>query len=220
MVSADPARTPTFVWFARPDYFLYAAAANCSSPCVQEQFGFAYNHGDITPDITTTWLGLVGPGVQNLGVDSSTWSDHTDVRPTALALVGLKDDYAHDGRALIEDFQGWAVPAAMRNGRGLLLQMAQVYKQIDAPVGQLGMASLAISTRALESNAPNDASYTALENQLTAINTQRDGLAAQMSAALEGATFDNQAIDKNQAKALIRQGQALLAQVEGLANSK
>ena len=45
---------------------------------VQEQFGFAYNHGTLAPDITTTWLGMVGPGIQNLGVDSATWSDHTD----------------------------------------------------------------------------------------------------------------------------------------------
>jgi hypothetical protein len=219
MVTADPARTPTFVWFAKPDYFLFAAAPNCSSPCVQEEFGFAYNHGNISPDVTTTWLGLVGPGVQNLGVDSSTWSDHTDVRPTVLALLGLKDDYTHDGRALIEDFEGWAVPAAMRNGRGLLLQMAQVYKQIDAPIGRLGLASLAVSTRALQSNAPNDATYAALENQLMAINATRDGLAAQMMAALEGAEFNHRPIDKNQVKQLIHQGQALLDEVDSLASA-
>ena len=219
MVSADPARTPTFVWFAKPDYFMYAAAPNCNSPCVQEEYGFAYNHGDVTPDITTTWLGLVGPGVQNLGVDSTTWSDHTDVRPTVLALLGLQDDYAHDGRVLIEDFDGWAVPAAMRNGRGLLLQMAQVYKQIDAPVGRLGLASLAVSTRALASDSPNDATYAALEDRLTSINAQRDSLAAQMITVLEGAEFNNQPIDKNQVKQLIDQGQALLAQVEGLAGA-
>jgi hypothetical protein len=219
MVTADPARTPTFVWFAKPDYFLFAGAPNCNSPCVQEQFGFAYNHGDVGADITTTWLGLVGPGVQNLGVDSATWSDHTDVRPTVLALTGLQDDYGHDGRALIEEFDGWAVPAAMRNGRGLLLQMAQVYKQIDAPVGHLGMASLAVSTRALASNDPNDSTYTNLENQLISINGTRDNLAAQMIAVLEGAEFNKQPIDKNQVKQLIEQGQALLAQVDALAGA-
>ena len=219
MVSAVPARTPTFVWFAKPDYFMYAAAPNCNSPCVQEEYGFAYNHGTLAPDVTTTWLGLVGPGVQNLGVDSTTWSDHTDVRPTVLALLGLQDDYAHDGRVLIEDFDGWAVPAAMRNGRGLLLQMAQAYKQIDAPVGRLGLASLAVSTRALASDSPTDATYANLEDQLISINAQRDSLAAQMITVLEGAEFNNQPIDKNQVKQLIDQGQALLAQVEGLAGA-
>jgi hypothetical protein len=220
MITADPARTPTFVWFAKPDYFFFAGAPNCSSPCVQEQFGFAWNHGDLAPEVTTTWLGLVGPGVQNLGVDSTTWSDHTDVRPTVLALTGLTDDYAHDGRALIEEFDGWAVPAAMRNGRGLLLQMAQLYKQINAPVGHLGLASLDVSTRALASDSPGDATYAALESQLSSINTQRDALAAQMIAVLENAEFNSQQIDKAQVRSLIAKADALLAKVDALAASQ
>jgi hypothetical protein len=217
MITADPARTPTFTWFAKPDYFVFAGAPNCNAPCVQEQFGFAWNHGDVTPDITTTWLGMAGPGVQELGLDNSTWSDHTDVRPTILALVGLKDDYGHDGRVLFEDLEGWAVPAALRNGRGLAMQLAQMYKQINAPVGQLGLASLDISTRALESNDLNDATYTNLENQLISITNQRDAIAAQMIGVLEGAEFNNQQIDKGPVRQLIDQGQALLNQVNGLA---
>lgn len=217
MVTADPARTQTFTWFAEPDYFFFAGAPNCSSPCVQEQFGFAWNHGDVTSQITTTWLGMVGPGVQQLGVDPLTWSDHTDVRPTTMALVGLQDDYSHDGRVLFEDLEGWAVPAALRNGRGLALQMAQLYKQINAPVGQLGLDSLEVSTQALESNDPLDATYTNLENQLIAINSQRDTIASSMIAMLENAEFSNQEIDKAQAKQLIRQAQALLDQVGSLA---
>jgi hypothetical protein len=220
MLTADPARTPTFVWFARPDYFFFAGAPNCNSPCVQEQFGFAYNHGDLSPDVTTTWLGLVGPGVQNLGVDSTTWSDHTDVRPTMLALLGLKDDYPHDGRALIEEFAGWAVPAAMRNGRGLLLQLAQVYKQIDAPVGHLGLATLDVSTRALASDSPGDATYATLESQLSSINNQRNDLAGTMIGVLEDAEFNGKQIDKSQVRQLIAQGQALLGQVDHLASAQ
>ena len=34
MVNADPASTPTFTMFAKPDYFLSTGAANCNSPCV------------------------------------------------------------------------------------------------------------------------------------------------------------------------------------------
>jgi hypothetical protein len=217
MVTADPARTPTFTWFAKPDYFLYAGAPNCNSPCVQEQFGFAWNHGTVSPDITKTWLGMVGPGVQVLGRDDSTWSDHTDVRPTILALAGLQDDYSHDGRVLFEDLAGWAVPRALWNGRGLAMQMAQVYKQINAPVGQLGLASLDISTRALASTDPG--TYTELENQLISINSQRDSIAAQMIGMLEGAEFSNQQIDKDAARQLINQGQALLDQVTVLATA-
>ena len=32
--------------------------------CVNIQPGFAYNHGGYQPEITTLWLGLVGPGVK------------------------------------------------------------------------------------------------------------------------------------------------------------
>jgi hypothetical protein len=45
---------------------------------------------------------MVGPGVQRLGRDDAVFSDHTDVRPTMLALLGLKDSYVHDGRVLSE----------------------------------------------------------------------------------------------------------------------
>ena len=34
MVNADPARTPTFAMFAKPDYFLSAGSATCSGTCV------------------------------------------------------------------------------------------------------------------------------------------------------------------------------------------
>jgi len=51
---------------------------------------FAWNHGDIQDEIATTWVGYVGQGVEDSGIDRRTWSDHTDVRPTILALVGLR----------------------------------------------------------------------------------------------------------------------------------
>jgi len=110
MVTADSARTPTFTLFADPNYFLFAGAKNCNAPCVTEQPGFAWSHGDVQSDITVTWLGMVGPGVKHLGATGDVWSDHTDVRPTMLSLLGLQDDYAHDGRALFEvmyDCSAW-----------------------------------------------------------------------------------------------------------------
>jgi hypothetical protein len=216
MVTADPARTPTFTMFADPNYFLFAGAPNCTSPCVTEQPGFAWNHGDVNPDITTTWLGMVGPGVDQAGVNSAIWSDHTDIRPTMMMLLGLKDDYSHDGRALFEALDGYAVPATLRKSGNVALQLAQVYKQIDACVGQLGLKTLAVSTRALESNASGDSTYTQLENQLISINNQRDALAAQMIALLEAAEFNNQPINQQQAQQLISQGNALLNKVNAM----
>ena len=214
MITADPARTPTLTMFADPNYFLFAGAPNCSTPCVTQQAGFAWNHGDVSPDINTTWLGIVGPGIRAQGVNSSVWSDHTDIRPTMMELLGLKDDYSHDGRVLFEVMKDSALPEVIRQNRALFTQLAQVYKQIDACVGQLGLATLAVSTKALESgSSSDDSTYTKLENQLISINNQRDALAAQMIALLEGSEFNGQPFSDHQTQQLIAQGQALLKSV-------
>ena len=71
--------TPTFVMFADPDYFFLT----CGPDAVEDP-GFAWNHGGVAPEI--------GPCVKAQGVDDDTWSDHTDIRPTMLVLLGLRDD--------------------------------------------------------------------------------------------------------------------------------
>ncbi|HEY6410503.1 MAG TPA: hypothetical protein VIY29_23890, partial [Ktedonobacteraceae bacterium] len=216
MVTADPARTPTFTMFANPDYYLETGAANCSTPCIAEKADHAWNHGDVSPDINTTWLGMVGPGVQKLGVNSTVWSDHADIRPTMLTLLGLKDDYTDSGRALFEVLVDAALPPSLVTSRQTLTTLAQVYKEINAPVGQLGLDSLRVSTKALESSDAGDSTYTDLENKLVLVTTQRDDLASKMIGMLEQAEFNNQAIDEQQAKQLIDQGNALLQQVHGM----
>jgi hypothetical protein len=215
MITSDPARTPTFTWFAQPDYFMFTGAPNCTSPCVAEEAGFAWNHGDVTPDITTTWLGMVGPGVANQGVDNTTWSDETDIRPTMMMLLGLPDDYSHDGRALTEDLTGWAIPAAAKKN-GTFRSLAAAYKQIDATVGPFGLATLATSTNALESgSATDDSTYTKLEDQLVTLGERRNALSAQMIALLEGAEFNGTPITHQQARPLEAQAQQLLADAGG-----
>ena len=209
MVTADPARTPTFTYFARPEYFLFAAAPNCASPCITQNPGFAWNHGDFQPEIVNTWLGLVGPGVRHLGVTSKIWSDHTDIRPTLLALTGLRDDYASDGRVLVEALKGDGLAESLAENRDLFVKLAQVYKQINAPVGQLGLTTLARSTQALQGNG---ATYATIENELVALNAQRDSIAGKMIAMLNAAAFDGKAINERQARRLIQQGENLLGQ--------
>src|SRR5712691_7464338 len=170
MITADPARTPTFTMFADPNYFLNTGPVPCSPPippppspppppCVFENPGFAWNPGDVQSDIVKTWLGMVGPGVDQTGVDSTTWSDHTDIRPTIMTLVGLKDDYSHDGRVLVEDLTGYAQPSAVKKSTSFVA-LSQMYKQLDACVGQFGLMTLDISRRALESNTSGDTTYT------------------------------------------------------------
>jgi len=210
MLTADPARTPTLTVFADPNYFLFAGAPNCSSPCVTELPSFAWNHGDVQSDISITWLGMVGPGVQGRGVDRKTWSDHTDIRPTMMLLLGLQDDYAHDGRALVEDLRDNALPIAVRRSALAFTLLAAEYKQITAPVGKLGLASLTVSTAALAGDEPT---YDKLENRLIAINSQRDALAAKMIKQLEDAEFNHKPVDLLSALQLVFEAELLLHRV-------
>ncbi len=217
MVTADPQRTPTLVMFAHPDYFLSAPAPNCSSPCVfipsPSNFTFAWNHGGIQPEIATTWLGIVGPGVVNHGQDDETWADHTDLRPTMLSLLGLQDSYIHDGRVLIETIDEDALPVGLRRHEDTLRELGDTYKQINAPFGQLGADGLRISTAALASNAASDATYTALGDKLGSWTDKRDKVATQMRAMLNGAAFHGKPINEAIARHLIHQAKALLDEV-------
>src|SRR5581483_10103384 len=97
------------------------------------------------------------------------------------------------------------------------IDLGHIYKQINAPVGALGLASLKISTAALASNAAHDSTYTSLESALSAITARRDELARRMSTLMEQAEFYGQPIDVAVAERLIAQGNALLAQVIVLA---
>ena len=70
MVNADPARTPTFAVFAKPDYFLTPGSATCpAAGCVTQNTGFAWDHGAYAAEINTDFAGFVGPGVKHLGLD-------------------------------------------------------------------------------------------------------------------------------------------------------
>jgi hypothetical protein len=212
MITGDPQRTPNFIMFGNPDYFFQTFG----SPAVVENPGFAWNHGGVDPKINRTWLGLVGPGVRRGGVDSLTWSDHTDIRPTVLALAGLTDDYAHDGRTLVEELRSDALPSAVRGDGGAAFRLlAAAYKQINAPVGVFGLKTLEVSTAAL---AGDDATYAKLEAQIAAITTKRDALAAQMIQKLEAAAFQGQSLDVFSTALLVAQAQALLVEVSTLGN--
>jgi hypothetical protein len=215
VTQADPARTPTFTFFGDPNFFFVSSGS--TTPSVGT--GFAWNHGDIQPEIARTFIAIAGPGVSNLGVTDSFFSDHVDVRPTIMFLAGLTDDYQHDGRVLMELIRPNALSGDMHAHHDTLLQLGQAYKQINAPFGPLAMSTLAISTRALQSTSMNDSTYTQLEAQIAAWTVQRDSIASQMKALLEGAEFGGEAISEKQAKSLISQAQSLLDQASSVAGS-
>ena len=134
-------------------------------PRVTQNTGFAWDHGDYAAEINTNYVGLVGPGVTNLGVDGrrpptartppgrtaasrcrpaenpGTWVDETDIRPTLMYLTGLTDDYIHDGRVISEILASpdSALGAPGVASLGSLLQAAQLQRR---PVRQLHPAGL------------------------------------------------------------------------------
>jgi hypothetical protein len=155
--------------------------------------------------------------VAHAGVDGAIWSDQTDIQPTMMALLGLRDDYTPDGVVLGDVIESTALPPAMLSNYPTLDELAGVYTQLEAAVGQFGLATLTASTRALASNSPRDATYTAIENKLTSLGAARDALATQMQTLLMGAEFGGQPVSAATAESLISKGQALLAQAGALA---
>jgi hypothetical protein len=154
---------------------------------------------------------MVGPGVLQRGTLGEIFSDHTDIRPTILTLAGLKDDYKHDGRVLFEVLADQATPRALRAHRDTLSDLADAYKQINAPLGDLGLNTLTgISTTALKGS---DATYTLLETKIKDITAKRNEIAGKMIDMLENAAFKDQAINEAKAKRLIDQAFDLLDSV-------
>lgn len=216
-VGPDAARTPTFTAFSGEDEFVTSGAQNCTRACVFTSSGFAWNHGGLFPDMDTIWLGLVGPGVRHEAVDSHTWADQTDVRPTVMALTGLHDDYQVDGRVLVGDLKPGALPKSLRDNGGVVSALGSVYKQIEAVDGRFGMATLTASTRGIASgSATDDAAYTATEARLSTLEQQRDRIASAIQHVLLGAEFGNDPVGPS-AFALIVRADELLAEADHLA---
>jgi hypothetical protein len=211
--SGDPARNANFVYFADPNYFLTDFPASTCLTCINP--AFAWNHGDIQPEIANTWLGFVGPGVRSSG-DGTVWTDHADVRPTMLQLLGLRDGHLSDGRVVTQALAPAAISAGLTTNQVTVEALGDAYKQINAPFGAFGASALTSSTRALVGGDPT---YTAVESSIADLVARRDALAAQIRAAIDAAAFTDQAIDVTQAQIWIMQAQVLMADAAALAAS-
>jgi hypothetical protein len=206
MEGGDPARVPSLVLFARPDYYVVDGSGACgSSTCVRVDAQSAYNHGDVDPVINTTWTALAGPGVARLGVNQSVWAGETDIRPTLLALTGLRDSYRHDGRVVSEVLQR---PLGRPYER-----LAAALERIDSPVGPLGLASLALATRAIESNQPGDAAYRTYLAQMASLTARRDALVGTILGQLEATAFAGRPLSAKTAQTESAQADALVAEI-------
>ncbi|HYZ52769.1 MAG TPA: hypothetical protein VE733_04565 [Streptosporangiaceae bacterium] len=215
MVNADPARTPTFAMFAKPDYYLSTGPASCSGSCVTQNTGYGWDHGDYAAEINTNWLGIAGPGVAHLGLDGTaanagpssagpdsgqvtvpgsgttgTWMDETDIRPTLLYLAGLRDDYQSDGRVVTQILTH--PNQALRPAE--VTALGACYKQLNSSVGEFGTATLQAATKAMESSSSGDATYRNTDRALSALEQARDHLATAIKSELSAAAYGNQPV--------------------------
>jgi hypothetical protein len=219
MVNADPKRTPTFTMFGNPDFFFQTTnlAAGCNGTVVCVNPAFAWNHGDSQEEIGNTWAGFVGPGVAGGGVDTTTWTDHVDLRPTINALLGVQDSYVDDGRVITQIVSQQAQPKPLNEHKDTTAQLGAAYKAINAPFGAFATATLDASTAAI---ASTDAlKYDRIETAIATLTSERNDLAGQIRQALNDAAAGKDAIKESQAKAWIAAADDLLVRSQALAAS-
>ena len=218
--AADPLRQPSFTPFGYQDFYISSsgstALCNPITACVMEAPQYAWNHGGIQSEISKTWVGMVGPGVKNDGLDGVTWTDHVDYRPTILVLAGIQDSYVHDGRVIVEHLNPAALPASIASNLSAYEALASAYKQLTAPFGAAANASLTVSTKAVAGTDPT--AYSNYEAQITAFTTSRDTLAGQIKSYMDSAAFSGGEFDANTANTLASQANALTAQMISMAN--
>ncbi len=205
MVNADPKRTPTFTLFGNADFFFQASnSTTCGTPtqvtCVDPKF--AWNHGDFQDEIANTWLGVVGPGVENNGIDTTTWTDHVDVRPTINAILGLGDDYVNDGRVITQILDNQATPKGLHQHGNTTADLGAMYKQINAPFGKFALDTLVASTSALKqpNTAAGNLKYDSIEAQIANLTAKRNVVAGVIRDALNNAAKGSGKLDESNAK--------------------
>jgi hypothetical protein len=134
-----------------------------------------------------------------------------------LEVLGLKDDYTHDGHVLIEALDKKVLPNTLFEHQKTTLELGAIYEQLNSPFGSFGMDTLTASTRAVTS--ADESVYNEIEDAIADLTTQRDALAAQIKSALDGAAFDGQQIKEQDAKDWIAQARSLIDQAHALASS-
>ena len=235
MVNADPNREPTFTLFGDPSFYFESSCDGTSTlpGCPVQNNGFAWNHGDIQPEIATTWQGWVGPGIKNLGETSSIWTDHTDARPTMMTILGLHDDYGWDGAAIAQIIgsahSGWdrwgrgqssALPWTIRANERGYEDLAAAYKQLDAPFGEFGLGTLDADTTALATGSTSsDATYADMTSQLQACENERTSVVGQIQPVIQAAEGGRAPVSGWQAFFLVGEADRLINDAKALARA-
>jgi len=135
------------------------------------------------------------------------------VRPTMLVDLGLDTSYLGDGRAITEILDR-KVSHTGKHSLKKLQALGHALKQLDAPFGSFGMATLAIATDGIQTN--DEDAYAALDTQLAAWGARRDHLAHRIKKVLDRAEFGGATGTKTIRK-LTERANALVAEVEAAA---
>jgi len=218
MVDADPARTPTFALFAKPDYYVSTGGTSCtdttgssSSDCVEQDTAYAWDHGDYAAEIDTNYLGLVGPGVAHLGLDGSP----PNAGPSSAGPLSGQTTVPRSGTTgtwidetdirptvmyltgLRDDYaeDGRVITEVLSQpvpgglGSPQVEQLGACYKQLNSSVGEFGTATLEAATAAIESTSAGDTVYATMDQKLARLDQRRDALAEQIKDELYQTEF-------------------------------
>lgn len=197
-----PDRTPTFAVFAKPDvYYGYSG-----STAWTKDTGYLWNHGTVSPDILDIWNAMVGPGVK-AGHTSKQWMDHADTMPTVYTLLGYS--LANAKFAGIPMLSG--LDAHRGAHRNRLIHAENVFKQLNAPVGQFGLGTLTMSTEA-SVNAGNEVGE-ALDAKIEKLTAERDTAAAALQRDII-ADVQGKAVSDKTLQGDVRAAEQVLNQVK------
>lgn len=83
------------------------------------------------------------------------------------------------------------MPRSLRRNENFL-ELAQAYKQLNAPLGSVGLNSLRYANQSI---LGDDSAYGKLLTTIADITAQRDALATEIKTVLDAAAFDNQPVD-------------------------
>jgi hypothetical protein len=202
-------RQPSFILYGEANTWWYGSGPGATDRRFVQ--GHAkWDHGTVSPDITTTWMAFVGPDVPSQEI--GTFVDHVDAVPTIDYMLGYPIPSYTDGRILYEALRPSDWPASLRSDETEVAQLALMYKELNAPLGTFSLASLLESTQ-ISLQATTSAGR-ARDAQLAGLVSQRDALASRLQAAVNAAV-QGAPVDHAQAKNLLWEANSLLNKING-----
>ena len=107
------------------------------------------------------------------------------------------------------------MPEEIEEKPGAYQRLATAYKQLNAPFGELSLASIKYSTALIQSDGA--VVYNSYLDTMADFTARRDALAGKIKKVLEGAAFEDAEIPPGTAVSLLGQAHGLIAEMKGLA---